>query len=68
MLAGLLFIALGCLTGWLFGGPGDDTRRSLALGTGPRNIAAALVVESQSFTDPGVTVMVLVVAIVGFSR
>lgn len=65
ILAGLLFIAFGCLTGWLFGGPGDDTRRVLALGTGQRNIAAALVVGSQSFTDPGVTVMVVVVAIVG---
>src|SRR6516225_6277938 len=65
ILAGLLFIAFGCLMGWLFGGPGDDTRRVLALGTGQRNIAAALVVGSQSFTDPGVTVMVVVVAIVG---
>jgi len=52
ILAGLLFIAFGCLMGWLFGGPGDDTRRVLALGTGQRNIAAALVVGSQSFTDP----------------
>jgi bile acid:Na+ symporter, BASS family len=65
ILAGLLFIGFGCLTGWLFGGPGDDTRRVLALGTGQRNIAAALVVGSQSFTDPDVTVMVVVVAIVG---
>jgi len=65
ILAGLLFIAFGCLMGWLLGGPGDDTRRVLALGTGQRNIAAALVVGSQSFTDQGVTVMVVVVAIVG---
>jgi BASS family bile acid:Na+ symporter len=50
ILAGLLFIAFGCLMGWLLGGPGDDTRRVLALGTGQRNIAAALVVGSQSFT------------------
>ena len=65
ILAGLLFIAFGCLMGWLLGGPGDDTRRVLALGTGQRNIAAALVVGSQSFTDQGVTVMVVVVAIIG---
>jgi BASS family bile acid:Na+ symporter len=64
ILAGLLFIVFGCLMGWLLGGPGDDTRRVLALGTGQRNIAAALVV-SQSFTDQGVTVMVVVVAIIG---
>jgi hypothetical protein len=34
-------------------------------GTGQRNIAAALVVASQSFDDPKVVVMVTVVAIVG---
>jgi BASS family bile acid:Na+ symporter len=65
ILAGLLFIAFGCLMGWLLGGSGADTRRVLALGTGQRNIAAALVIGSQSCTDPGVTVMVVVVAIVG---
>ena len=37
----------------------------LALGTAQRNIAAALVVGSQSFSDPKVVVMVIVVAIVG---
>jgi BASS family bile acid:Na+ symporter len=40
-------------------------RRVLALGTGQRNIAAALVVGSQSFDDPKVVVMVIVVAIIG---
>ena len=65
ILAGLLFIALGFGIGWLLGGPGNDTRRVLALGTGQRNIAAALVVGSQSFSDPRVVVMVIVVAIVG---
>lgn len=65
ILAGLLFIALGVGIGWLLGGPRDDTRRVLGLGTGQRNIAAALVVASQSFDDPRVLVMVIVVAIVG---
>lgn len=65
ILAGLLFIALGFGTGWLLGGPDDDTRRVLALGTGQRNIAAALVVANQGFSDPKVIVMVIVVAIVG---
>jgi BASS family bile acid:Na+ symporter len=36
------------------------------LGTAQRNIAAALVVGSQSFSDPQVIVMVIVVATVGF--
>jgi len=65
ILAGLLFIAIGFGMGWLLGGPGAETRRVLALGTAQRNIAAALVVGSQSFHDPKVVVMVVVVAIVG---
>jgi BASS family bile acid:Na+ symporter len=64
ILAGLFFIAVGFGLGWLLGGPGMDTRRVLALGTAQRNIAAALVVGSQSFSDPKVVVMVVVVAIV----
>jgi bile acid:Na+ symporter, BASS family len=65
ILAGLLYIALGFGIGWLLGGPDSDTRRVMALGTSQRNIAAALVVASQSFSDPKVVVMVIVVAIVG---
>jgi bile acid:Na+ symporter, BASS family len=37
----------------------------MALGTGQRNIAAALLVASQSFDDPKVVVMVVVGATVG---
>jgi BASS family bile acid:Na+ symporter len=65
ILAGLLFIVLGLGFGWLLGGPDVDIKRVMALGTGQRNIAAALVVASQSFDDPKVVVMVIVVAIVG---
>jgi len=65
ILAGLLFVALGVGTGWLLGGSSVDTKRVMALGTGQRNIAAALVVASQSFSDAKVVVMVIVVAIVG---
>jgi bile acid:Na+ symporter, BASS family len=65
ILAGLLFIVASFFVGWLLGGPDSDGRRVLALGTAQRNIAAALVVGSQSFTDPKVVVMVVVVAIVG---
>jgi len=67
ILAGLLFIALGCGIGWLLGGPDPGTRRVMALGTGQRNIAAAMVVASQSFSDPRVVVMVIVVAVLGFA-
>ena len=65
ILAGLLFLAAGYGIGWALGGPADDTRPVLGLGTAQRNIAAALVVGSQSFDDPKVVVMVVVVAIVG---
>jgi BASS family bile acid:Na+ symporter len=65
ILAGLLFIAIGYGTGLLLGGSAADTRRVMALGTAQRNIAAALVVASQSFDDPKVVVMVIVVAIAG---
>jgi bile acid:Na+ symporter, BASS family len=64
ILAGIIFIASGFVVGWLLGGPEISTRRVLALGTAQRNIAAALVVGSQSFSDPKVIVMVVVVAIV----
>ena len=65
ILAALLFLAAGLGAGWLLGGPGRDTRTVMALGTSQRNIAAALVVAGQSFDDPKVVVMVVVVAIVG---
>jgi BASS family bile acid:Na+ symporter len=63
--AGVAFLAVGYAVGWVLGGPTADTRQVLGLGTAQRNIAAALVVANQSFDDPDVVVMVVVVAIVG---
>jgi bile acid:Na+ symporter, BASS family len=65
VLASVVFLLVGFGLGWLLGGPGTDTRGVLALGTAQRNIAAALVVGGQNFSDPRVVVMVVVVAIVG---
>ncbi len=65
ILAGILFIVFGFAIGHVLGGPALDTRRVLALGTAQRNIAAALVVGGQNFSDPKVVLMVVVVAIVG---
>jgi len=65
VLASILFIAAGYGIGWLFGGSQSDTRGVMALGTAQRNIAAALVVGGQNFSDPNFIVMVVVVAIVG---
>ena len=59
-LAGLVFVV-----GYLLGGPGGDTKVVLGLGTGQRNIAAALVVAGQNFTDPDVLITLIVLAIVG---
>src|SRR5215469_6392922 len=65
VLASILFFAAGSGIGWVSGGPQSDTRGVMALGTAQRNIAAALVVGGQNFSDPKVIVMVVVVAIVG---
>ena len=65
VLASILFVVAGSGVGWVLGGPQSDTRGVMALGTAQRNIAAALVVGGQSFKDPRVIVMVVVVAIVG---
>jgi BASS family bile acid:Na+ symporter len=64
ILAAILFVAAGYGLGWLLGGPAADTRSGLGLGTAQRNVAAAFVVGSQSFTDPKVVVMVVVGALV----
>jgi len=62
----LLFVALGIGTGYLLGGPSRETRSVLGLGTGQRNIAAALVIATQNFSDsPGVAVMLLVTTFAG---
>ena len=65
VLASVLFLLVGFGLGWLLGGPARETKGVLALGTAQRNIAAALVVAGQNFTDPRVVVMVVVVAVVG---
>jgi BASS family bile acid:Na+ symporter len=65
IVASILFLAVGSGAGWILGGPGSDTRGVLSLGTAQRNIAAALVVGGQNFSDPRVVVMIVVVAIVG---
>jgi BASS family bile acid:Na+ symporter len=65
VLASILFLAVASALGWLMGGADATTKGVMALGTAQRNIAAALVVGGQNFTDPRVVVMVVVVAIVG---
>jgi len=64
VLASVVFLIVGFGLGWLLGGPAQETKSVLALGTAQRNIAASLVVAGQNFTDPRVVVMVVVVAVV----
>ena len=49
LLAVLLLSGVGAAAGYLLGGPGSDTRRVLSLGTGQRNLAAALIVATGNF-------------------
>lgn len=62
---GVVFVALSLATGYVLGGPAPTTRSVLGLGTGQRNVAAALLVATQNFTDPEVAVMLLVTTLAG---
>ena len=65
LLASVLFLFCGVVIGWALGGSNFDTKWVLSLGTAQRNIAAAILVGGQSFDDPKVLVMVVVVAVLG---
>jgi BASS family bile acid:Na+ symporter len=55
----LLLLAASLAIGWLCGGPGLATRKSLALTTAVRNAAVGLVIVSANFADtPAVTAVV----------
>lgn len=63
---GVVFVSLSLAAGYALGGPAPTTRSVLGLGTGQRNIAAALLIATQNFRDePGVVVMLLVTTIAG---
>ena len=63
--AGLVFVVLSAFVGWLFGGSDRAIRHALGMGTGLRNVGAALLIGAKSFHDPRVNVMVIVTALVG---
>lgn len=63
---GVVFVSLTLAVGYALGGPAPGTRSVLGLGTGQRNIAAALLIATQNFADePGVVAMLLVATIAG---
>jgi BASS family bile acid:Na+ symporter len=61
----VVFVSISLAAGYALGGPKPDTRSVLGLGTGQRNVAAALVIATQNFTDPGVVVMLLASTLAG---
>lgn len=66
-LTAVAFVALSAGAGYALGGPARETRSVLGVGTGQRNVAAALVIATQNFTDPGVVVMLLVTTFAGLA-
>lgn len=71
ILAGLLLIVGAFVAGYgLGGGLGfrrQQAREVLGLGTAQRNIAAAMVVATESFDDPRITVMVIVTSLLALA-
>lgn len=62
----VVFVALSIAAGYALGGPAPGTRSVLGVGTGQRNVAAALLVATQNFPDqPGVAVMLIVSTLAG---
>jgi BASS family bile acid:Na+ symporter len=65
ILAVLLMLTVGVVGGYLLGGPGTDTKRVLALGTGQRSMAAAFTIANGNFADrPDVLVLLAAAGLV----
>ena len=63
ILASFIMIGIAFGSGYLLGGPSTATKRVLSLGTGQRNIGAAMIVALANF-DEAVLVMVIVFSVV----
>jgi predicted Na+-dependent transporter len=64
ILAGILFILAAVVLGYLMGGSDNSIKSVMGLGTGQRNISAALVVAGQNFGIDVITYL-MVIAVVG---
>jgi predicted Na+-dependent transporter len=64
ILAGIIFILVSLVIGYLLGGSDARDKSVMGLGTAQRNISAALVVAAQNFTADVITYL-LVIAIIG---
>ena len=66
VLAILILLLVAAVSGYLLGGPGVDTQRVLALGTGQRNLAATFVIATGNFgSRPNVLVFLAAAGLVG---
>ncbi len=65
ILAALLFVAVAIGSGYMLGGSDRNIKSVMALGTGQRNISAAIVVAAQNF-DSDVLTYILVFSMIGF--
>ena len=63
ILAGIIFVVVSLAAGYLLGGSDSGTRSVMGLGTGQRNISAALVVAGMNF-DPDVVTYVMVISVI----
>lgn len=66
LIAALLFLAGALVIGLLLGGRDASMRSVMGLGTAQRNLAAAMLVGAQNFSDdPNVLIMILLIGILG---
>jgi len=63
ILAGAIFVIIAFIIGYLVGGPGQDTRRTLGFMSGARNSSISLMIASQVFDDPDVLLMITLTVI-----
>ncbi len=63
ILAGAIFVIISFIIGYLLGGPGQDTRRTLGFMSGARNSSVALMIASQVFDNPDVLLMITLTVI-----
>lgn len=64
LLAGLVFFSIAAVIGYFFGGPSQETRKVLSIGSCGRNGGISLLIATQAYSDPGVALMVFVMIII----
>jgi BASS family bile acid:Na+ symporter len=65
LLAIIIFLISAMVIGYFLGGDDKKTRIVSAIGTGQRNISAALLVATQNFDNPDIVIMLVGVSIFG---